>query len=73
MQPDRANRAKVGVMAEAIWILIVDDHELVGQGFRALPALKLNFVVVGETADGLEAAEIVDKRFTSAMLLSQDC
>jgi NarL family two-component system response regulator LiaR len=45
-------------MAEGIRILIVDDHELVRQGFRALLAVKPGFEVVGEAADGREAVEM---------------
>lgn len=45
-------------MAEGIRILVVDDHELVRQGFRALLAVKPGFEVVGEAADGREAVEM---------------
>jgi NarL family two-component system response regulator LiaR len=39
-------------------VLIVDDHELVRQGFRALLAVKPGVEVVGEAADGFEAVEL---------------
>jgi NarL family two-component system response regulator LiaR len=54
----RANPLEGKMMAEPIRILIVDDHQLVRQGFSALLAVKPGFDVVGEAADGLQAVEL---------------
>jgi NarL family two-component system response regulator LiaR len=45
-------------MADPIKILVVDDHELVRQGFVALLAIKPGFEVIGQATDGLEAVEL---------------
>jgi two-component system, NarL family, response regulator LiaR len=44
-------------VAEAIRILLVDDHAVVREGLRAFLALQDGFEVVGEAADGDEALE----------------
>ncbi len=41
-------------MAEAIRILVVDDHAVVREGLRAFLALQDGFEIVGEAADGEE-------------------
>lgn len=46
-------------MAEAIRILVVDDHAVVREGLRAFLALQDGFEIVGEAADGEEALERV--------------
>lgn len=42
-------------MADAIRILVVDDHAVVREGLRAFLALQEGFEIVGEAADGEEA------------------
>ena len=42
-------------MAEAIRVLVVDDHAVVREGLRAFLDLQEGFEVVGEAADGDEA------------------
>ena len=42
-------------MADAITILVVDDHAVVREGLRAFLALQDGFEIVGEAADGDEA------------------
>ena len=42
-------------------ILLVDDHQVVRWGLRALLEAEPEFSVVGETADGLEAARLVEE------------
>jgi two-component system, NarL family, response regulator NreC len=42
-------------------ILLADDHQLVRQGIRALLEKEPGFSVVGETSDGLEVADLVEK------------
>lgn len=44
-----------GPVDTAIRVLLVDDHDLVRAGFRALLDLEPGFEVVGEAADGAEA------------------
>ena len=44
-------------MADAITILVVDDHAVVREGLRAFLALQDGFEIVGEAADGDEALE----------------
>ena len=44
-------------MADAIRVLIVDDHSVVREGLRAYLALQEGLEVVGEAADGEEAIE----------------
>ena len=44
-------------MTQPITILLVDDHALVRQGLRAYLSTTPEFVVVGEAASGLEAAQ----------------
>ncbi|MFZ0533722.1 MAG: response regulator transcription factor [Anaerolineales bacterium] len=42
-------------MATTIRVLIVDDHEIVRKGIRALLATKRDIQVIGEAKDGVEA------------------
>ena len=44
-------------MADAITILVVDDHAVVREGLRAFLGLQDGFEIVGEAADGEEAIE----------------
>ena len=43
-----------------IRILIADDHEVVRDGVRALLEKQTDMAVVGEAADGREAAELAE-------------
>jgi len=45
-------------MREPIRLLIVDDHELVRQGFIAMMSVESHLEVVGQAADGVEAVEL---------------
>lgn len=42
-------------------IVLADDHHVVRQGLRALLAGQEGFHIVGEAADGLEAAQLVER------------
>jgi len=44
-----------------ITIVLADDHHLVRRGLRALLEDEADFSVVGETADGLQAAQLVER------------
>jgi DNA-binding NarL/FixJ family response regulator len=44
-------------MSATLRILVVDDHEVVRRGLKALLEAQLNWVVVGEAATGREAVE----------------
>jgi DNA-binding NarL/FixJ family response regulator len=44
-------------MAEKIKLLIVDDHDLVREGLRAILGFEQDMQLVGECRDGLEAVE----------------
>jgi DNA-binding NarL/FixJ family response regulator len=45
-------------MTERIRILIADDHTVVSKGIRTLLLTEPGLVVVGEAADGVEAAAL---------------
>ena len=45
-------------MSEIIKILLVDDHEIIREGLRALIATEPGMEVVGEAADGFQAVEL---------------
>jgi DNA-binding NarL/FixJ family response regulator len=47
-------------MSTTVTIVLADDHRLVRQGLRLLLEREPDFVVVGETADGLEVAPLVE-------------
>ena len=42
-----------------IRIVLAEDHAMVRQGIRAILEAETNFSIVGETGDGLEAAQLV--------------
>jgi len=42
-------------------ILVVDDHEAILRGVRSLLASRTDWLVCGETRDGVEAVEAVEK------------
>jgi DNA-binding NarL/FixJ family response regulator len=42
-------------------IVLADDHQVVRQGIRALLEREPDFSVVGETSDGLQVADLVDR------------
>ncbi|NJM54153.1 MAG: response regulator transcription factor [Blastocatellia bacterium] len=51
-------------MPKEIQILLVDDHAIVRQGLRALLEAEVNFKVVDEAGNGLDALEKVKKSQT---------
>ncbi len=53
-------------MSATIRVLIVDDHEIVRKGIRALLATKRDIQVVGEARDGAEA--VTQAQTSSPML-----
>jgi two-component system, NarL family, response regulator NreC len=48
-------------MTSAITIVLADDHQLVREGLRRLLEAEPGFSVVGETADGLGVAPLVER------------
>ena len=56
-------------MAEAITILVVDDHAVVREGLRTFLALQEGFEIVGEAADGEEALERAEQLDPDVILM----
>jgi DNA-binding NarL/FixJ family response regulator len=52
-----------------IKIIIVDDHPIVIDGLRSQIETQPDFVVVGETGDGLEVEELVNRLHADVLLL----
>jgi len=55
--------------AEAIRVLVVDDHAVVREGLRAFLELQVGIEVVGEAADGEEALTAADRLRPDVVLL----
>lgn len=56
-------------MADAIRVLVVDDHPVVRQGLRTFLDLQDDLTVVGEAADGAAAVAAADKLRPDVVLL----
>jgi NarL family two-component system response regulator LiaR len=56
-------------MAEAITILVVDDHAVVREGLRTFLGLQDGFEIVGEAADGDEAVERAEQLDPDVILM----
>ena len=56
-------------MTAAIRVLIVDDHEIVRKGIRALLAIKRDIQVVGEAKDGAEAVKLAEALHPDVILM----
>ena len=50
-------------------IVLADDHKVVRQGLRALLEAEPDFRVVGETGDGLEAVQLVERLKPDVLVL----
>ena len=50
-------------------ILLADDHPVVRQGLRALLEAEQDFTIVGEAADGLEVAGLVERLRPNVLVL----
>lgn len=50
-------------------IVLADDHKVVRQGLRALLEAESDFRVVGETGDGLEAVQLVERLKPDVLVL----
>ena len=46
---------------KTISIVLAEDHHVVRQGLRALLTAEPDFTVVGESASGLEVADLVER------------
>ena len=56
-------------LAEIIRVLIVDDHDIVREGQRALISTEPGMEVIGEARNGIEAIELADKLQPDVILL----
>ena len=56
-------------IAEAIRILITDDHAIVREGLRTLISTEPGMVVIGEAANGLEAVQIACELYPDVILM----
>jgi two-component system, NarL family, response regulator LiaR len=56
-------------MADAITILVVDDHAVVREGLRTFLGLQDGFEIVGEAADGEEAVERAEQLDPDVILM----
>jgi two-component system, NarL family, response regulator LiaR len=56
-------------MADAITILVVDDHAVVREGLRAFLSVQDGFEIVGEAADGDEALERAEQLDPDVILM----
>ena len=54
---------------ERIGVLVVDDHPMVRQGLRSFLALQQDMELVGEAADGEEAASLVEGLLPDVVLM----
>ncbi len=52
-----------------IKIILADDHEVVRQGLRALLEAEPDFEVIGESGNGLEAVQLVEKLQPDVLVL----
>lgn len=55
--------------SETITIVLADDHVIVRQGLRALLNAEPDFDVIGETGDGINAVELVNKTNPDVLVL----
>jgi len=53
----------------SISILLAEDHIIVRQGLRALLAAEPDFHIIGETGDGLEAVQMVERLKPDVIIL----
>lgn len=60
-QPGRPRRPRVLPAGKRITTLLVDDHQLVRQGMRALLAAEADIAIVGEAQDGREAVTMATR------------
>lgn len=56
-------------MAEAIRVVLVDDHSVVRQGLRAFLATEADIEVLGEASNGREAVEVVRRIKPNVVLM----
>jgi two-component system, NarL family, response regulator NreC len=54
---------------KTIKILLADDHQVVREGVRALLERQAGFTVVGEAADGLTVAGLVERLRPDVLIL----
>jgi two-component system response regulator NreC len=52
-----------------ITIVLADDHQIIRDGLRAVLNVESDFAVVGEAADGLEAADLVERLRPNVLVL----
>lgn len=53
----------------AVEVIIADDHSMVREGLKQLLELDGDIVVIGETSDGVECLDLLEKKLPQALLL----
>jgi CheY-like chemotaxis protein len=64
--------AESGREAAALRLLVVDDHQVVREGFVGLLQMQKDFEVIGQAGDGKEAVEQAESRRPDAIIMDVD-
>lgn len=55
--------------AEAVRVVLVDDHDLLRQGMKTMLETQSDIVVVGEAADGEQALVVVEQTLPDVVVI----
>jgi two-component system, NarL family, response regulator LiaR len=61
--------ARVMTSAEAVRVVLVDDHDLLRQGIKTMLETQTDIVVVGEAADGDQALTVVEQTLPDVVVI----